>query len=134
VGTGWPLLRMALDIGMCCFLAARTSAPEYDLSLVNYEAGYVRRFKTRSNQGSAVDVHRHTALTADDVMVVVGDARLEASRTARRFDPADQADPDQRGERVIRGLRGDRADPLTDGERNLLHGKMIPGLDRCEYG
>jgi len=125
---------MGPGAGIRCFLAGRASTPEHDLRLINEEAVYVRRLKTRCNQSSAVDVHRHTALTTYDVMVVVGDARLEASRAPRRFDPAHQADPDQRGERVIRGLRRDRADPLTGGERNLLHGKMIPGLDRRKYG
>jgi len=125
---------MGLGIGIRCSLARRTSAPEHDLRLINDEAVYVRRLKTRCNQDSAVDIHRHTAMTADDVVVVIGDARLEASRAPRRFDPAHQADPDQRGERIVRGLRRDRADPLTDGERNLLHGEMIPGLDRRQYG
>src|SRR3954451_16762784 len=65
-------------------LAVGADAPERDLGLVDHEArGLAARREARGRPDDAVDVVRRAARAADDVVVVVADARLVARGAAR---------------------------------------------------
>ena len=60
--------------------AAGAAAPVDDLGLVDGEAVVVTRMQARTLADRAVDVGDGAALPADDVVVVVSDPQLVASR------------------------------------------------------
>jgi hypothetical protein len=84
----------------------------------------------------AIDVGDQPAATADDVVMVVTNPRLEAGRAAGGLDPPSEAGAGERAQHVVHRLGGDRVEPFAYflGDRvdvemagrrgeNLEHGK-----------
>ena len=88
----------------------RASAPIDDFGFVNFESVGVVRGEAGHLANSAVDVEHHPAHPADQVVVVIADPALVATRRARRLDPADQVLVDEDAERVIDRLPRDGAE------------------------
>ena len=77
---------------------------------------------------AAVDVRGGAATTAHDVVVVVRDPAFETRRMAGRLDPPDQSRVDERGEHVVDGLGGDRAEV---GEYGRTASVVFSSTARC---
>ena len=87
----------------------------HDLRLVDGETVLVAGLETRRGADHAVDVADGAARTADDVVVVVADAVLEAGGRAGRLDPAGQTVRGEDAQHVVDGLGRDRVVALADG-------------------
>jgi hypothetical protein len=94
--------------------AIGTAAPIGDLGLVDLVALVVGRGETRGLASRALDVHDATADAADQVMVVVANAILVASRRTCRLDASENLLRDQHVEGVVDRLQRDRADLRSD--------------------
>jgi ATP-dependent DNA ligase len=94
--------------------AIRTAAPVGHVGLLNLVALVVPCCETWRGAHRAVDVDDSAALTADEMVMIVADAILEASRRPGRLDPAEEPFSDQHVERVVHGLRGDGSDFCAD--------------------
>ena len=90
-------------------LAVGAQAPVGDLRLVEAEAARVGGFQAGRLADGAVHVDREPAGAADEVMMVVADARLVARGPAGRLDAAREPGAVQRLADVVRGLDGDAA-------------------------
>ena len=99
--------------------AIRTAAPVGDLGLVDLVALVVGRRETGRGADRAVDVDHAAADSADQMVVVVADAILEARRRSGGLNAPDEALGDQDAERVVHRLQRDGADLGPDG---LGHG------------
>ena len=99
--------------------AIRTAAPVGDLGFVDLVALVVARGETRRVADGAVDVDDAAADAADQVMVVVADAILVASRRPGGLDAADETLRHEDAKGVIHGLQRDGAD---FGPHGLGHG------------
>ena len=111
-------------------LAARAQPPPGDLRLVDDEAVMLGRFDARCGSLRAVDVRDRAAPTADDVVVVVADARLVARGAPCRFDPADEPSPRKRAKSVIHGLRRDPADAFASRLGDHIDGGVVAAARR----
>jgi len=96
-----------------CGGAVGAQAPERDLGFVDREARCCAGVEAGCSADSAVDVVDSAALAADDVVVVVRDATLEARGVAGRFDAADELGVLERGEHVVDRLLRDGAEDTT---------------------
>src|SRR4051812_2505491 len=94
-------------------LARGAETPEDDLRLVDREAVVVGRGQAGRLADGAVDVLRRAAGAADDVMVVVADARLVEGGAAAGLVSPEQPGAGQHVEDVVDGLRGERPDALA---------------------
>ena len=90
--------------------AIRTAAPIRDLGFVDLEALAVGRGETWGGPNRAVHVDHAAADAADQMVMVVADAGLEAGGRAHRLDAAEQPLLGQQAEGVVDRLTGDRAD------------------------
>jgi len=96
----WPGLGHALG----------TASPIRDLGLVDLEPLIVGRGEARGRSDRAIDVDHAAADPADQMMVVVADAILEAGWRADRLDTPEQPFLGQQAEGVVDRLEGDGAD------------------------
>jgi hypothetical protein len=94
--------------------AGGAQAPERHFGFVEDEAVRLRWVETRAFTDCAVDVGGATAAAADDVVMVVADARFEQRRRAGRLDAAGQTREGEGSEDVVHRLRRHRAEPLAD--------------------
>ena len=99
--------------------AFRTAPPVGNFRFVDFVAPGVRRRQARSKAHRAIDVDHAAADPTDQMMVVVSDAGLEASRRAGRLNAPDDAFTDQDAERVVHRLERDGPNLGPDG---LGHG------------
>jgi hypothetical protein len=106
-------------------LAGGAQAPEGHLGLVDEEALRVAGLHARGAADGAVDVGRGAAGAADQVVVVVADARLVAHGLARRLDAAGERHAVQRLADVVGGLRGDRDAVGADALDELIDAGMV---------
>ena len=90
--------------------AVRTAAPVDDLGLVDLVALVVGRRETGRGADRAVDVDHAAADAADQMVVVVADPILEASRRPGGLDAPDETLGDQDAEGVVHRLERDGAD------------------------
>src|SRR5689334_19725149 len=114
--------------------ALRTEAPEGDVRLIDQISGVIGRFETRCFADRTVDVGEATALSADEVMMVVPYPALEASRASRRFDPPYET---RRGERVecfVDGLERHVTQPVAYLGGDRVDVQMVADPDRVEDG
>src|SRR5205085_12308299 len=88
-------------------LAAGAEPPEGDFGLVHGEAVGVRRLEARGLADGAIDVDRDAAGAADEVVVVVADARLVPDRAPGGRDPPGEPGAMERLADVVGGLGGD---------------------------
>jgi hypothetical protein len=88
----------------------RTTAPVSDLGLVDLVASIVERPEAWCGADRAVNVHDTTADSTNQVVVVIADSILEASRRPGGLNAADQSFGHQDGERVVHRLERDGAD------------------------
>ena len=99
--------------------AIRTAPPVGDLGLVDFVTLVVSRRETRGGADRAVDIDHTTADPADQMVVVVADPVLEASRRSGGLNAPDQALGDQDAEGVVHRLERDGTDLGPD---SLSHG------------
>ena len=104
MGQPFDLWLVRTGSGRCS--AGGAQAPVGDLGLVDHEALVVGGRQARHLADGAVDVDDGAARAADEVVVVVADARLVAGHGAGRLDPADQPGVGERAQRVVDGLVG----------------------------
>jgi hypothetical protein len=90
--------------------AFRTAPPVGNFRFVDFVAPGVRRRQAGSKAHRAVDVDHTAADPTDQMVVVVPDAGLEASRRAGRLNAPDDAFTDQDAECVVHRLERDRPD------------------------
>ena len=82
----------------------------------------------------AVDVDRDAARAADEVVVVVADARLVAHRPARGRDPPGEPGAVQRLADVVRGLGGDAHARGADALDDLVDARVVVrGVEHPEH-
>src|SRR4051794_5299294 len=93
-----------VGVGRARGLAGRTQAPEGHLRLVDEEVAGLARREARRGADDAVDVPGGAARAADDVVMVVADARLVARRAPGGLDPAQEADAGHRVQPVVHRL------------------------------
>jgi hypothetical protein len=91
-------------------LTIRTASPVRDFCLVDLIAVVVVRRETGGVADRAVDVDHTSADSADQMVMVVADAILEASRRSRWLNAADQTFGDEDAEGVVHRLKRDRPD------------------------
>ena len=101
VGAGW---RSGLG------QAIRTAPPVGDFGLVDLVAHVVGRRETGGGADRAVDVDQTAADSADQMVVVVADPILEASRRSGGLNAPDEAFGDQDAEGVVHRLERDGTD------------------------
>jgi hypothetical protein len=99
--------------------AIRTAPPVDDLGLVDLITLVVGRRETRGGADRAIHVDHTTADPADQMVVVVADPILEASRRSGGLNAPDETLGDQDGERVVHRLQRDSTNLGPDG---LGHG------------
>ena len=90
--------------------AIRTATPIRDFRLVDLVAHVIGRGETGSGADRAVNVDQTAADSADQMVMVVADPILEASRRPGGLNTPDQAFGDQEAEGVIDRLEGDGPD------------------------
>jgi hypothetical protein len=98
---------------------SRTATPVHDLGLVDLVAIVVAGRETGSRADRAVDIDHAAAGAADQMVVVVGDAILEASRRSGGLNAPYKAFGNEHSEGVVHRLEGDGADlgPYRLGDR-----------------
>ena len=97
----------------------RTAPPVGDLGLVDLVAPVVGRRETRGGADRAVDVDHTAAGSANQMVMIVADPILEASRRSGGLNAPDQPLGDQEAQGVVHRLQGDGADLGPD---DLGHG------------
>ena len=90
--------------------AIRAAPPVRDLGLLDLVAAVVGRVQTRGLADRAVDVDHAPTDSADQMVMVVADAILEARRRSRGLNAPDQPFGDQNAERVVDRLERDGTD------------------------
>jgi hypothetical protein len=82
----------------------RTAPPVGDLGLVDLVAPVVDRRETRGGADPAVDVDHTTAGSTNEVVVIVANPILEASRRSGGLNAPDQPRRDQEAQGVVHRL------------------------------
>jgi hypothetical protein len=98
----------------------RAKAPEGDLGLVNDESVGLTRRQTWCRADCTVDVDGRAALSAHDVMVVVGNPCLEPGGTTSGLEAPKQPSRGQRMQVVINRLRREASQPFARRRRQRL--------------
>ena len=114
--------------------AVRTAAPVRDLRLVDLVAHVVDRRQTRRRAHGAVDVDETAADAADQMMVIVSNPTLEASRGSGRLYAPNQPFGDQNSERVVHRLERNRPDFGPDQFGHSVGRDVGLARDRAEDG
>lgn len=91
-------------------MTVRTSTPVRHFGFVDFESEHVRCLETRSVSDGTVDVDNMTALSADQMMMIVSDAVLVQCRGPDRLDSADEPLLDEETEGVVHRLARDGPD------------------------
>lgn len=114
--------------------AIRTPSPVDHFGLVDLVALVLRRGEAGSGADGAVHVHHAAARAADQMVVVVADAILEARRRAGGLDAPDETFGDEKGETVVHGLERDGADLRADDLRHAIGRDVRLPRDRAQHG
>jgi hypothetical protein len=112
----------------------RTAPPVRDLRLVNLVAPVVGRPETRGGAGSAVDVDDTAAGSTNQVVVVVADPILEASRRSSGLNAPDQSLGDEEAQCVVHRLQGNGTDLGPDDLGHGLSRDVRLPRDRAQDG
>jgi hypothetical protein len=125
VGAGWRSV-----LGQ----AIRTAPPVGDLSLIDLVALVVHRRETGGGADRAVDVDQTTADSTDQMVVVVADPVLEASRCPGGLNAPEEAFGDQDAEGVVHRLERDGPDLGPGDLRHFVGRDVGVTRDRSQDG
>ena len=114
--------------------AIRTTAPIGDLGFVDLVTTIVDGRETRRGADRAVDVHHAAADATNQMVMVVADSILEASRRPGGLDAPDESLGDQQAQGVVHRLERDRPDPGPDGLSHALGRDVRLAGDREQIG
>jgi hypothetical protein len=114
--------------------AVRAETPEGDVRLVHQISGVIGGLEARSLPDCAVDIGEAAALSANEVMVIVSDPALEASRASRRFDPPYETRRGERVECLIDGLERHVAEPVAYLGGDRVDVQMVAGAHCVKDG
>jgi hypothetical protein len=113
--------------------AFRTAPPVGDFCFVDLVAHVVCRGQARSGPYRAVDVDHAAADAADQMVMVVADARFEAGRGTGRLNAPDDAFANQDAQGVVHRLKRDRANLRSHRVGYAIGGDMRLGGHRPEH-
>jgi hypothetical protein len=116
----WPAWQAeGFSSGASLGQTVRTAPPVGDLGFLDLVAPGVGRLETGGGADRAVDVDHAAADATDQMVVVVTNPILEASRRPGRLNAPDEAFGDQEAKGVVHRLQRDGADLAPD---DLRHG------------
>jgi hypothetical protein len=112
---------------------SRAFAPINDLRLIDSVSRIRRRGQARRIAHRAVDVDRLPARAANEMVVIISDAILKASRRPRRLNPPDQPLLCQHPEGVVHRLPRNGSNLSTNLNGHIIRRRMRPAGYRPQH-
>jgi hypothetical protein len=122
------------DFLLVSLTAVRAETPEGDIRLVHQVSGVTGGFEARCLADHAVDVGEAAAVSADEMVMVVADPALEASRASRGFDPSYEPRRGERVQRLVDGLERHVTEPIAYLRGDRVDVEMVSGAYGIEDG